>query len=96
MPAYAIFIREGAITDAEAMAKYQSGNRGGPPNPDMKPLVVYGAMEQLEGEGCDGLVILQFTDMQAARDWYHSEEYQARIPFRMAAAPYRAFLVEGF
>lgn len=95
MAAYAIFIREGAVTDAEAMAKYQSGNRSGPPNPDMKVHTVYGAMEQLEGEPCDGVVILEFPDMQAARDWYHSEDYQARIPFRQQAAPYRAFLVEG-
>jgi uncharacterized protein (DUF1330 family) len=100
MAAYAIFIREGAVTDAEAMAKYQSGNRAGPrdpdlPKPDMKAHIVYGAMEQLEGEPCDGMVVLEFPDMAAARDWYYSEDYQARIPFRQQAAPYRAFLVEG-
>ena len=95
MAAYAIFIREGAVVDAEAMAKYQSGNRSGPPNPDMKVHAVYGAMEQLEGEPCDGMVILEFPDMVAARDWYYSEDYQARVPFRQQAAPYRAFLVEG-
>ncbi len=96
MAAYAIFIREGAITDPEAMAKYQSGNRSGPPNPDMKVHTVYGAMEQLEGEACDGVVILEFPDMQAARDWYYGEDYQARAKYRMQAAPYRAMLVEGF
>ena len=95
MAAYAIFIREGAITDAEAMAKYQSGSGSGKPNPDMKVHTISGAMEQLEGEPCDGMVILEFPDMQAARDWYYSEDYQARIPFRQQAAPYRAFLVEG-
>ena len=95
MAAYAIFIREGAVVDAEAMAKYQSGNRGGKPIPGMRPLTVYGAMEQLEGEPCDGMVILEFPDMQAAREWYHSEDYQARVPFRQQAAPYRAFLIEG-
>ena len=95
MAAYAIFIREGTITDPEAMAKYQSGNRGGPPNPDMRALTVYGAMEQLEGEPCDGMVILEFPDKQAAKDWYYSEDYQARVPFRQQAAPYRAFIVEG-
>ncbi len=95
MTAYAIFIREGAITDAEAMARYQSGNAGGAPVTSMKPLAVYGAMEQLEGEPCDGIVILEFPDMQAARDWYYSEDYQSRVPFRQQAAPYRALLVEG-
>ncbi len=63
MAAYAIFIREGAVTDPEAMAKYQAGNRSGAPNPDMKVHTVYGAMEQLEGEPCDGMVILEFPDM---------------------------------
>lgn len=95
MAAYAIFIREGAVSDPEAMARYQSGNRGGVPNPDMKALAVYGAMEQLEGEPADGVVILEFADMAAAREWYFSEDYQSRVPHRMAAAPYRAMLVEG-
>ena len=95
MAAYAIFIREGAVTDPEAMAKYQSGNRGGTPIPGMRALAVYGAMEQLEGEPCDGVVVLEFPDMQAARDWYNSEDYQSRVPFRLQAAPYRAMLVEG-
>jgi uncharacterized protein (DUF1330 family) len=95
MAAYAIFIREGAVVDTEAMAKYQSGNRSGVPNPGMKALTVYGAMEQLEGEPCDGMVILEFPDMAAAREWYYSGDYQARVAFRLAAAPYRAFLVEG-
>jgi uncharacterized protein (DUF1330 family) len=95
MAAYAVFIREGAITDAEAMAKYQSGNKGGKPNPGMRPLTVYGAMETVEGEPADGIVILEFPDMAAAKAWYHSEDYQSRVPFRQQAAPYRAFLVEG-
>jgi uncharacterized protein (DUF1330 family) len=95
MAAYAIFIREGAVTDTEAMARYQSGNRGGTPTAEIKPLAVYGAMEQLEGDPCDGIVILEFPDKQAAKDWYYSEDYQARVPFRQQAAPYRAFIVEG-
>jgi uncharacterized protein (DUF1330 family) len=95
MAAYAIFIREGAIVDADAMAKYQSGNRSAPPNPDMKVHTVYGGMETVEGEPADGIVVLEFPDMAAAKAWYYSEDYQSRIPFRQQAAPYRAFLVEG-
>lgn len=96
MAAYAIFIREGAVTDPEAMAKYQTGNAGGAPNPDMKVHALYGPMEHLEGEPADGIVILEFPDMAAAREWYFSEDYQSRVPFRQQAAPYRAMLVEGF
>lgn len=93
MPAYAIFIREGEIVDPEAMAAYQSGNRSAAPA-DMRPLVVYGAMEALEGEAPHGVVILEFPDMASAREWYNGEYYE-RAQLRQKAAPYRTFLVEG-
>ena len=95
MAAYVVFIREGAVTDAEAMKKYQEGNRSGPPRSDMKVHTVYGAMECIEGEDADGIVILEFPDTAAAKDWYNSEDYQSRAHYRMQAAPYRAFIIEG-
>jgi uncharacterized protein (DUF1330 family) len=91
---YMIFIREGAVVDAEAMAAYQSGNRGAPPA-NMKALAVYGELESIEGEGADGVVILEFADKQAAKDWYYSDDYQARAKLRQKAAPYRCLMVEG-
>jgi uncharacterized protein (DUF1330 family) len=94
MPAYAIFIREGEVTDPDAMAAYQAGNRSGEPPADMKPLVVYGRMEALEGEAPDGIVVLEFPDMAAARTWYHGDYFE-RAKLRQKAAPYRGFLVEG-
>jgi uncharacterized protein (DUF1330 family) len=93
MPAYAIFIREGEIVDHEAMAAYRSGNRAGA-SAEMKPLVVYGTIEALEGEAPDGIVILQFADMASAREWYHGDYFE-RAKLRQKAAPYRSFLVEG-
>lgn len=90
-----IFLREGAIVDEEAMAEYQSGNRNSPPPPGLKPLVVYGEMETLEGDAADGMVILEFPDRESARAWYYGEDYQSRIPARQKAAPYRAFMVDG-
>lgn len=97
MATYVIFIREGTITDPEAMAQYQSGNSGGGGSKPtgMKPLVVYGKMEAFEGEAPDGIVVLAFPDSQSAREWYYSEDYQSRVPFRQKAAPYRAVMVEG-
>lgn len=94
MPAYVIFIREGEIVDPEAMAAYQSGNRTGDRDPNMKPLVVYGELETLEGEAADGIVILEFPDMEAARNWYYGP-YNERAKLRQKAAPYRGFIVEG-
>jgi uncharacterized protein (DUF1330 family) len=93
MPSYVIFLREGEIVDPEAMAAYQNGNRSGPPA-DVKPLVVYGALEALEGDAPDGVVILQFPDKDAAKAWYHGDYYE-RAKLRQKAAPYRGFIVEG-
>jgi uncharacterized protein (DUF1330 family) len=96
MSAYLIFIRENAVTDMEALAKYQGHNRAHPAPIPATPLIVYGKMEALEGEAPDGMVVLQFPDADTARAWYESDEYQAGIPLRKAAADYRAILVEGF
>ncbi len=95
MAAYVMFIREGAVTDPEAMKKYQEGNRAGAPPTGMKVHTVYGAMECIEGEGADGVVILEFPDTAAAREWYYGEDYQSRAKYRMQAAPYRGFIIEG-
>ena len=95
MAAYVVFIREGAITDPEAMAAYQSGSGGGAPDPNMKIHTIYGAMETIEGDAADGVVILEFPSMQYARDWYYGE-YNERAKLRQKAAPYRGFIVEGF
>lgn len=94
MAAYVIFIREGAVVDPAAMAAYQAGNRDGAPAPGLKPLVVYGAMETLEGEPADGVVLLEFPDMDSARAWYNGD-YLERAKLRQQAAPYRGILVEG-
>lgn len=94
MATYMIFIREGAIVDPEAMAAYKAGNKGGVV-PGLEPLVVYGALETLEGEAADGVVVLRFPDREAARAWYDSPEYQARAAFRQKAAPYRCLMVDG-
>jgi uncharacterized protein (DUF1330 family) len=38
---------------------------------------------------------LRFDSLEAARNWYHSEDYQAALPLRNAAAQSRVFIVEG-
>jgi uncharacterized protein (DUF1330 family) len=92
---YMIFLREGAIVDAAAMAEYSAMNRSATPDPNMKLLTVYGAMETLEGEPADGVVILEFPSREAAKAWYESPAYQAAIPLRQKGAPYRCLMVEG-
>jgi uncharacterized protein (DUF1330 family) len=92
MAAYVIFIREGEVVDQAAMDAYLGGMRT--PPPDMKPLTVYGAMETIEGEAADGIVILEFPTVEAARDWYNGDYFE-HAKLRQKAAPYRGFIVAG-
>jgi uncharacterized protein (DUF1330 family) len=55
-----------------------------------------GTLEPLEGEPPAGrVVVLRFDSLDAAREWYESDEYQAALPLRQAAANSRVFIVEG-
>jgi uncharacterized protein (DUF1330 family) len=55
-----------------------------------------GAVESLEGEPVTGrIVVLRFDSLEAARSWYNSDDYQAALPLRQAAARSRVFIVEG-
>jgi uncharacterized protein (DUF1330 family) len=96
MPAYMLFIREGAVRDAKELATYSRMNRDSPPDPKLTPLVVYGSIEAVEGVAPDGVVLLQFPTVADAKAWYHSPAYQAAIPHRQKAADYRAMIMEGF
>ena len=98
MPDYAIFIRDEPPHDPDGLALYQKMNSENIPAylaHEIKPVVVYGATEALEGPAPDGTIILQFPTMADARAWYNSPEYQAALPYRLNASQYRAFLVEG-
>ena len=95
MSAYVLFIRESAILDQGEMDTYRSSNRDKPPNPQLRPLVVYGSLYALEGKAPDGVVLLKFTTLEDAKAWYFGPDYQAAAVHRKKAADYRAFIVEG-
>jgi uncharacterized protein (DUF1330 family) len=92
----AYLIAEIDVTDSEAYAAY-------PPLAEASILarggayrVRGGAVEPLEGAPPAGRgVVLEFPDMDAARAWYSSEEYQAALPLRQAVSSGRAYFVEG-
>lgn len=97
MAAYVVLFREGPVKDPGEMEIYQRKAAGNDISEfNMTPLVGYGAMETLEGEAPDGVVILQFPTMDDAKRWYYSPGYQAAVPHRHKAADYRAVIVEGF
>lgn len=95
MPAYLIVMRTEPLRDAEAMAEYQRRTREKRPPIPLKPLVVNGRFETLEGNAPDAVVMLEFDSMEQARAWYDSEEYQEALPHRLKSADYQAIIVEG-
>ncbi|HEX7874217.1 MAG TPA: DUF1330 domain-containing protein [Sphingobium sp.] len=95
MTTYMLFIREGEILDAEALATYSTMNRDNPRDPNLKPLIVYGAQEAFEGEAPNGVVLLEFPNAEAAKAWYNSPDYQAASEFRRKGANYRVVMLEG-
>jgi uncharacterized protein (DUF1330 family) len=58
-------------------------------------LALNGALTPVEGECPDGVVIVEFPDAQAAKDFYESPAYQAVVGERLASTQGRAVIVEG-
>lgn len=99
MAAYMIFTREEPIFDQTEMDAYSASNRSNAAHfvekYGIKPIAVYGALETFEGAAPDGVIILEFPNVDDARAWYNSPEYQAAAEHRKRGANYRAILVEG-
>lgn len=93
MPAYAIFIRN-SISDAEGMKAY-GGLAAKARAPGMKALAAYGPIETLEGEPSEGVVLLEFETMDAAKEWYNGPAYQEALPHRLRSSDYRVLLFQG-
>ncbi|MFC3069136.1 DUF1330 domain-containing protein [Phenylobacterium soli] len=94
MAAYAIFIRN-RLDDPDELAVYAKKAGAARGDHQLKPLAYYGAAETWEGETADGVVLLEFPDMDAARAWYNSPAYQEALAHRKKAADYRVVLVQG-
>jgi uncharacterized protein (DUF1330 family) len=96
MAVYALFVRETPIRDAAAMEAYSKTARANPPkDTGMRPMAAYGQITPLEGTPADGVVIMEFPDMEQAKRWYFSDGYQAAIPHRQKGADYRVMFVQG-
>jgi len=94
MSAYFVMIRE-ETTDASALAEYGPRASLAAQHHPIKPLAIYGSLDQLEGDPIEGAVILEFPDLAAARAWYDSPAYQAAVKFRHAGSRSKAFFIEG-
>jgi uncharacterized protein (DUF1330 family) len=96
MPAYLIVYRESPVRDPRAAEEYHRQTRqiaGG--DWKLAPLVVNGAVHELEGAPPEGVIMLQFPTVADAKAWYDSPAYQAALPHRLKSADYRSIIVEG-
>jgi uncharacterized protein (DUF1330 family) len=94
MAAYVILIRK-TTKDAAEFATYGKMAPAAREGRDMKPLAFYGPLQILEGDTFEGVVILQFPDVAAAKDWYESPKYQEALQHRLAGAEYNVMIVDG-
>jgi uncharacterized protein (DUF1330 family) len=95
MAVYMLFIRENPIRDAVEIQTYSEMNRANPRDPNLTALSVYGAIEAVEGNAPDGMVMLQFPTAEDAKAWYNSPAYQAASQHRKKGADYRVMIVQG-
>jgi uncharacterized protein (DUF1330 family) len=94
MPAYVI--AEVDVKDAERYKLYAEKAPGVTIPAGGKYLARAGKVECLEGTPPKSrVVVIEFANMQAARDFYYGKAYQEIIPLRQAASEGRLFLVEG-
>ena len=94
MPAYAIFIRE-KLRDPQVIDAYNSKagpSLGGHP---AKVLAAYGRIQTLEGAPAEGVVLLEFPTLAAARSWYDGPAYREARELRFKGADYRVLFFEG-
>ena len=84
------------ITDAEQYKAYIAANA--------KPLAQYGArflvrgspFENVEGTSRTRNAVIEFPSYQAARDCYHSPDYQAAISLRAPVSTADLIIIEGY
>ena len=94
MSVYIVFTKERLIDQSE-MDIYSGLAAATIDKHPLTPIVFYGAQECLEGEGPEGIVILEFPDRAAAMAWYESDAYCEAREHRFRGAVYRATLVDG-
>jgi uncharacterized protein (DUF1330 family) len=92
MPAYFISCIK-SITDPQGLQRYREGAR--PTLAPYAPKLISGPLAAvLEGGPLEAAVILKFDDVQTAKDWYNSAEYQQVRPARVNASDCTVFIIE--
>jgi uncharacterized protein (DUF1330 family) len=94
MPAY--IIAEVEVTNPAGYEAYRPLAGASVAQYGGKFIVRGGKAELIEGAPAPArLVVIEFADMDAAKRWYNSPEYQEALKIRMANSKGRVLLVEG-
>lgn len=94
MPAYVII--QGQVTDPAKYDEYKAKTPATLQKYGGKFIVRGGAAEDLEGKWDTGrVVVLEFPNVDAAKNWYHSPEYRKARAIREGAANMTFTVVEG-
>jgi len=94
MPAYVIV--ETNVHDPEQYEQYKAASPGAVHAGGGRFVARGGELAVLEGDWEPSrLVILEFPDLETAREWYASEAYEAAKRLREGAASLRMVAVEG-
>lgn len=91
----AYIIADVQITDPKQFAEYRKLSGEAFEANGVKPLAAIGATERLEGREPGLIVVLPFDSMDAARQFYESEEYRKARSAREGAAIMNMLIVEG-
>ena len=94
MSAYVIFIRK-ALKNQDELKTYHKLARKASEGHAIKPLAFYGETVGLENMGSETVAIFKFPDMEQAKAWYHSEDYQNAKKHRDLAGDFSVILTEG-
>ncbi|SIS58265.1 DUF1330 domain-containing protein [Paracoccus saliphilus] len=92
----AYWIGHVSIDDAEAYEAYRQANAEAFLKFGGRFLVRGGAQDIVEGEMRPRCVVIEFPSLQAARDCYHSAEYQRAKAFRDPVSDVDLVIVEGW
>lgn len=94
MAAYVIY--QGEVLDAKRYDEYKTKAAASILAAGGRYLVRGGDVEVLEGQAPAGrTVVLEFPTMQAALDWYRSDEYTEIRKIREGAARARMYVAQG-
>lgn len=91
----AYIIANVTVTDPQQYEEYRRFSSQAMTESGARVLVRGGETQALEGEAPSRTVILEFPDMQAARDFYASETYLKARKARESAAIMTMYIVEG-